>query len=175
MRPLAWIPLALFALLGVALYVGLGLDPRTLPSALIDEPVPEFDAPPLYEGADGIDTEALANGEVVLLNVFASWCGPCRVEHPALMEFSERGIAVFGLNYKDAPGDAKRFLERLGNPYRRIGVDASGRIGIEFGVSGVPETFVIAPDGRILHKHTGPILPQNRDGLMAVIDRARRG
>jgi len=173
MRPVVWIPLVLFLGLGVALYVGLGLDPRVLPSALIDEPAPDFAAPPLYEEGEGLSDEALASGEVVLVNVFASWCAPCRIEHPVLMDLAEQGLPVFGLNYKDETADARRFLERLGNPYRRIGVDASGRIGIDFGVAGVPETFVIGPDGRIAYKHTGPILPQKRDGLMAAIEQAK--
>jgi len=175
MRPLAWIPLIVFLLLCGALYIGLGLDPDELPSARIDEPVPAFDAPGLFAEESGLAAADLAAGEVVLLNVFASWCAPCKVEHPILMELAESEVAVYGLNYKDTADDAKRFLRDLGNPYDRIGVDASGRIGIDFGVSGVPETFVIGPEGTILYKHTGPILPTNRDKLMAAVEKARSG
>lgn len=155
------LPLALFALLAVALGVGLSLKPNEIPSALIGEPVPDFELPPLYEDGRGLSAAALSGGGPVLLNVFASWCPPCRVEHDQLMALQAGGFAVYGLNYKDRPEDARRFLAELGDPYDRIGVDRSGRVGIEFGVYGVPETFVISPAGRITYKHIGPVMPQD--------------
>ncbi len=158
MRRLLFIlPLVLFA--GIAFYFGIGLtkDPRILPSALINKPAPEFDLPPLRDGGPGLAKKDLG-GEVKLINVFASWCLPCRIEHPLLMRFAEKNIApLYGLNYKDKKKDALAWLDELGDPYARIGSDLSGRAGIEWGVYGVPETYIIGRDGRIRYRHVGPI------------------
>ena len=166
------IPVAVFVIIGLGLGIGLTRDPSTLPSALIDKPVPAFELPAIAMG--GIDKPGLSNtdltGKVQLVNVFASWCGPCRVEHPFLMRMAREGVVVQGLNYKDNPEDAARFLNELGDPYERIGADRNGRAGIEWGVYGVPETFVIDAEGKIRHKHVGPITNDSQvQELMAVI------
>lgn len=151
------LPVLLFGL--VAAYLGFGLtrDPTTLLSALINQPVPEFVLPPLYEGEPELSSANLRR-EVVLVNMFASWCVPCRVEHPIITRLSARErIPVYGINVKDKPEDAKAWLAQLGNPYRRIGADRNGRVSIDWGVYGIPETFVIDREGRIRYRHVGPI------------------
>jgi cytochrome c biogenesis protein CcmG/thiol:disulfide interchange protein DsbE len=143
--------------LAVLFAVGLRHDPSIVPSLLIDKPVPDFDLPPLLEDKPGLATADL-NGQVALVNVFASWCIPCRIEHPMFMRLAEKGeVPVYGINYKDAPADAKRWLAELGDPYTRIGADRDGRAGIEWGVYGVPETFVVDGTGTIRFKHVGPL------------------
>jgi len=154
---LALLPLLITAVVGAFLFVGLGLKPREIPSALIDKPVPAFDLPPLPGRAPGLASADL-EGEVSLVNVFASWCVSCRVEHPLFMELQASGaVPMHGLNYKDDPDAALNWLARLGDPYERVGVDRDGRTGIDWGVYGVPETFVIAADGTIACKHIGPV------------------
>ena len=146
---------ALAAALGVQLLTG---DPSKVPSALIDKPVPEFALPPVqgFEEAGGFATADLGQGKIALVNIFASWCGPCRVEHPLLMALAEAGtVPLYGINYKDTPEDAERWLGRLGNPYTLMGADLDGRTGIDWGVYGVPETFVVDGAGRIRHRHVG--------------------
>lgn len=169
------LPVLVFLVVGIGLAIGLTRDPGTLPSALLDKPVPTFELPPLE--AAGVDKPALAGtdlkGKVQLVNVFASWCGPCRVEHPILMKLAKDGIPVQALNYKDNPEDAASFLAELGDPYERIGADESGRVGIEWGVYGVPETFVIDSDGVIRHKHVGPLQARDVEKLMGIIEGLR--
>lgn len=150
-----------------------GRDPSLVPSPLIGKPVPAFRVPALGEGEDL--TEAAFTGGVTVFNVFASWCLPCRVEHPLLMRLAKEGeVRVFGLNYKDKPGDAKAWLAELGNPYARIGADRDGRAAIEWGVYGVPETFVVGADGRIRCKHVGPIMPADfKEKILPCIERSR--
>ncbi len=155
MRWIFLAPLALFAVVAGYFAVGLTRDPGTLPSALIDKPAPEFTLPPLLDGKPGLATTDL-KGAPALVNVWASWCIPCRAEHPVLSRLAQE-VPVFGLNYKDKPDDAKRFLAELGDPYRRIGTDLSGRTAIDWGVYGVPETFVVDANGRIRHRHVGPL------------------
>jgi cytochrome c biogenesis protein CcmG/thiol:disulfide interchange protein DsbE len=167
------LPVLVFVIIGAGLGIGLTRDPSTLPSALIGKPAPDFELPPIAMG--GIDKPGLSSadlsGKVQLVNVFASWCGPCRVEHPFLMRMARDGVIVQGLNYKDNPEDAARFLNELGDPYERIGADRNGRAGIEWGVYGVPETFVIDSEGNIRHKHVGPITNNHQvEELMAVIE-----
>lgn len=153
------LPALLFAAIAVAFAVGLGLDPKRVPSPLIDKPAPVFALPPLLDGVPGLATADLA-GKVALVNVFASWCLPCRAEHPLLMRLAEsEGVTVFGINYKDKPEDARAWLAELGNPYRRIGIDRDGKAGIEWGVYGVPESFVVDAQGRIRYKWVGPLAP----------------
>lgn len=158
-RWLALLPLLVFmALAGVFLAQLLsGRDSSVVPSALIGQQAPETVLPPLEgSGLAGFDA-AMFDGKVTLVNVWASWCGPCRQEHPFLMQLAKDGrIAIAGLNYKDAPDNARRFLGELGNPYATIGIDDSGRAAIEWGVYGVPETFLVGKDGTILYKHVGP-------------------
>lgn len=169
------LPVVVFLLIGIGLGIGLTRDPSTLPSALIGKPVPAFELPPLDAG--GIAKPGLASadleGKVQLVNVFASWCGPCRVEHPILMGLARDGVPVQALNYKDNPADAASFLNELGDPYEKIGVDQNGRTGIEWGVYGVPETFVIDAEGNIRHKHVGPIMARDVEGLMTIVENLR--
>ncbi len=156
-RALFVLPILLLVGLAVLFAVGLRHDPSIVPSVLIDKPVPEFDLPPLFDDKPGLATADL-NGQVALVNVFASWCIPCRVEHPLFMRIAEEGeVPVYGINYKDAPADAKRWLAELGDPYTRIGADRDGRAGIEWGVYGVPETFLVDGTGTIRFKHVGPL------------------
>jgi cytochrome c biogenesis protein CcmG/thiol:disulfide interchange protein DsbE len=158
-RLLYLIPVVVFAAVGIGLAVGLTRDPGTLPSALLDRQVPKFELPAL-DGGEGFSSEDL-QGRVALVNVFASWCVPCRVEHPVLMRLAEEGVPIFGINYKDPPDKAQAWLAELGDPFAKIGADRNGRVGIEWGVYGVPETFVVDAQGRIRHRHVGPI--QARD------------
>jgi len=156
-RALALLPLLIAVVVGAFLFVGLGLKPREIPSALIDKPVPTFDLPALPGRAPGLAAADL-EGEVSLVNVFASWCVSCRVEHPLFMELQASGaVTMHGLNYKDEPEAALRWLARLGDPYEGIGVDRDGRTGLDWGVYGVPETFLVTADGRIACKHIGPV------------------
>jgi len=154
------VPIAIFIALLVLFAVGLTLDPRNIPSPLIGKPVPEFSLPPVKGRTLGLSAANL-KGEVSLVNVFASWCVACREEHPQLMQLSRQGIVpIHGLNYKDAPDDAANWLEQLGDPYTRTGADRDGRVAIDWGVYGVPETFVIDGNGRIAYKHIGAITPE---------------
>ncbi len=161
---------ALVAVFGYYLYlIGPGgKDISVVPSALIDKPVPPFTLPPIEGRNDGFASTDLA-GKVALVNVFASWCVPCRAEHPILMRLSREGVPVYGINHKDKAEDARRFLAELGNPYRRIGADIDGRVSIDWGVYGYPETFVIDRAGRIRYKHIGPIMPRDLEELIRPI------
>jgi len=128
-----------------------------LPSALLKKPVPEFSLPPVQGRSTGLATSDLM-GKVSLVNVFASWCVPCRIEHPMFMELAQQGIVpIYGINYKDKPAQAEAWLAELGDPYTLTGADLDGRVGIEWGVYGVPETYVIGADGRIAYRHVGPL------------------
>ena len=165
-RALFLVPLALFLGLAVYFAVGLTKDPRILPSALIDKPAPEFALDPLKDGEQGLAKGDLG-GEVVLVNVFASWCVPCRAEHPVLMRLAEeKTIPIYGINYKDKPEDAARFLSQLGNPFKQIGVDSSGRTAIDWGVYGYPETFIVDASGHIRYRHVGQIYPHQLESLI---------
>ena len=155
---------ALAALIVVGIFAAmLGREGASdLPSPLVGKPVPEFELPPLRPGdAAGLAAADLTEPGVKLVNIWASWCVPCRVEHPELERLAEMGVTVHGINYKDDPADARAFLEELGDPFALIGSDRKGRAGIEWGVYGVPETFVVDGEGRIVYKHIGPI--QNDD------------
>lgn len=158
MRLAYLVPLLLFVLIGLGLAVGLTLNPREIPSALIGKPVPEFSLPPVEGRKEGLSTADLKTGAPSLVNVFASWCVPCRIEHPLLMGLAREGIApIHGLNYKDNPSDVSKWLDQLGDPFQRTGADRDGRVGIEWGVYGVPETFVVDGQGQIRCKHVGPL------------------
>ncbi len=175
-RLMVFVPLAVFlALAGVFLVQLLsGRDISAVPSALIGEPAPPTDLPPLAGSVlPGLTNETLM-GQVTLVNVWASWCAPCRQEHPILMELArDERIRIAGLNYKDRPENARRFLGELGNPYSAIGVDGNGRTAINWGVYGVPETFLVGRDGTILYKHVGPFTAQSaRRELMPEIEKA---
>jgi cytochrome c biogenesis protein CcmG/thiol:disulfide interchange protein DsbE len=153
------LPLALFAGLLAFLGVGLGLNPREVPSPLIGKPAPAFTLPRLDDASQQVSRDDLL-GKVWMLNVWASWCGPCRDEHPLVNDIARRQLVpVYGLNYKDARPAAAGWLANLGNPYRATLVDADGRVGIDYGVYGVPETFIIDRKGVVRFKHTGPLTP----------------
>ena len=168
------LPVAFFAVVAGFLGVGLLLDPRTIPSALIDKPAPNFDLPPIDGRPPGLKTADLT-GQVSLVNVFASWCVPCRVEQPLLMELKRKGVVpIHGIDYKDAPGNARDFLKEDGDPYDRVGADRDGRVGIDWGVYGVPETYVIDARGRIVYKFIGPLMPFDvKDKLLPAIEKAK--
>ena len=180
MRPVAFIPIAVFSALAVVFGIYLyqvgpgGKDISTVPSALIDKPVPAFTLPPIEGRPGGFSTADLKNG-VALVNVFASWCAPCRIEHPILMRLAEEGVPIYGINIKDEPKDAKAFLDNLGNPYKKVGADRSGRVSIDWGVYGYPETFVIDRQGRIRYRHVGPIMPQHLDEIIFPLIRKLTG
>jgi cytochrome c biogenesis protein CcmG/thiol:disulfide interchange protein DsbE len=160
-RLLFLLPLLLFLVVVGYFLVPLvkGTDPSIVPSALIDHPVPPFDLPALEGGGPGLSSADL-KGKVQLVNVFASWCVPCRAEHPVLSRLAlELGVSVRGIDYKDKPEDARAWLAREGNPYTSIGADRDGRVGIDLGVYGVPETFVVDANGRIRYKFVGPLMP----------------
>ena len=155
------LPLSVFVGITILLAIGLTMDPKEVPSPLIDKPVPEFGLPPVQGRRLGLESSDL-KGEVSLVNVFASWCVACRQEHPLLMELSRRNLVpIHGLNYKDKPDEAAGWLDALGDPYTHTGADLDGRVGIDWGVYGVPETFVIDKNGNIAYKHIGPISEQD--------------
>jgi cytochrome c biogenesis protein CcmG/thiol:disulfide interchange protein DsbE len=157
-RALFLLPFVLFVVLAVYLWLGLSpdRDPQLLPSAMIDKPEPVFNLATLDNG--GALTTDQMKGRVVLINFFASWCVPCREEHATLMQFArDNAVPLYGIAYKDKQADTAKFLQSLGNPYQRVGLDESGRTGIDFGVYGVPETYAIDRQGRIRWRHVGPL------------------
>jgi cytochrome c biogenesis protein CcmG, thiol:disulfide interchange protein DsbE len=169
------VPLAVFVMVAVGLAISLTRNPQEVPSALIGKPVPEFALPPVEGRTLGLSSIDL-KGEVSLVNVFASWCTACRYEHPLFMRLKEEGVVpIHGLNYKDRPEDAAKWLDDLGDPYTRTGADLDGRVGIEWGVYGVPETFVIGKDGVIVHKRIGPVSAKDlKQTILPLIERLRR-
>jgi cytochrome c biogenesis protein CcmG/thiol:disulfide interchange protein DsbE len=179
-RPRLWIaliPIIVFAALAALFWRGLSGNPSEIPSALINKPVPEFSLPAVEGlGVPGFDTAALKQGQVTLVNVWASWCGPCRLEHPFLMEISKRDdVKLFGLNYKDEPENARRFLGTLGQPYAAAGADQAGRAAVDWGVYGVPETFVIDGAGMIRYKFIGPLTAEAVTSVLnPEIEKARK-
>lgn len=162
----AAIPLLVFVLIGFFLWSGIGKDPHLVPSPLVGKPVPAFDAPALADPTRRITAQSLA-GTPYVLNVFASWCVSCRAEHPVLMEYARKGeIKLVGFNWKDQPEDANRWLQQFGNPYQDILTDLDGRLGIDFGVYGAPESFVIGADGTVLYKHVGPLSAEDIETIV---------
>lgn len=175
-RLMLLLPLAAFLALAAIFLMQLmsGHDTALVPSALIGKPAPQTNLPPL----EGVDLPGLASadfiGKVTLVNVWGSWCVPCRQEHPLLMQLAtDKRFVLAGLNYKDKPENARRFLGDLGNPFDAIGVDQGGRAAIDWGVYGVPETFLVGPDGAIRYKHVGPFSPESiREDLMPQVEKA---
>jgi cytochrome c biogenesis protein CcmG/thiol:disulfide interchange protein DsbE len=154
---LPFVILALFAGLIAVFAVGLNRDPTFVPSPLIGKPAPDFDLPDLREPGKRV-TAADLRGGMKLLNVWATWCSGCRQEHEALLAIArESGVPIIGLNWKDDPEAARRWLQALGDPYAAVPVDAAGDVAIDWGVYGAPETFLIGPDGTVLYKHIAPI------------------
>lgn len=177
------VPLAIaVALMGLFLFALYSGDPSRLPSALIGKPVPEFNLAPVEGLAEsgkqtpGFSNADLATGEVSVVNVWASWCGPCIQEQPLLVRLkNERGLRLMGINYKDGPSAARRFLTRLGNPFDAIGADVTGRVAIDWGVYGVPETYVVDGAGQIVYKIVGPLTNENvKKELLPAISEAKK-
>ena len=174
-RAALFVPLAVFVVLAILLAIGLTLNPSEVPSPLIGKPVPKLSLPPVQGRTLGLSSADL-RGHVSLVNVFASWCTACREEHPLMMELArERVVPIYGLNYKDEPADAARWLDDFGDPYARTGADLDGRVAINWGVYGVPETFVIDRQGRIAYKRIGPLTPRFvKETLLPLIARLRK-
>lgn len=153
------IPLAIFIGLVALLAVGLRRDPRLVPSPFVGKPAPTLDLPTLNDPAQRITNQMLA-GRPTLINIWASWCVACREEHPLLLELSnQQALPIIGFNYKDDREDARQWLQRFGDPYSDVAVDEDGRAGIEWGVYGVPETFLLDAKGTVVYKHVGPLTP----------------
>ncbi len=150
-----FLPLILFALLAITLFRGLGLDPSEMPSALIDQPLPAFSLPGLSQ--TGLLSEADLTGAAALLNVWATWCVSCRVEHPYLKQLAAQGVPIFGINYKDEDAAALRWLDELGNPYRLNIADREGTLGLDLGVYGAPETYLLDASGVVRYRHVGVV------------------
>ena len=166
-RWLALLPLVALVAMGLmfGLY-SLNRNPQVQPDAMVGKPVPALTLPTLTEGTP-TPVRAALGGEVALVNFFASWCAPCEVEHPTLMALKGRGVKIVGIAYKDAPPQTQAFLTRLGDPFAARLVDRDGAAGIEFGVTGVPETYLVGGDGVILAKHTGPLTLEDAEALLA--------
>ena len=164
-RILTLVPVAVFVVLvGFFIYrlalIERGNMPNMIPSVMINKPAPVFDLPPLFDGKPRVTSAAL-KGHVTLVDIFASWCVPCRSEHPLLTDIKQAGITLVGINYKDRPEDSRQWLAKLGNPYDAIGMDREGRVGIDFGVYGVPESYLIDKNGVIRFKQTGPLTAED--------------
>ena len=165
------LPLALFVGLVVFLAIGLGRDPHEVPSPLINKPAPAFQLPQLHESTKTFSAQEM-RGKVWLLNVWASWCVSCREEHPLLLDFARSGeVPLYGLNYKDQRNDAIAWLNELGNPYLVSAADLDGRVGIDYGVYGAPETYLIDREGVIRFKHVGPLTPDVIQGKVLPLAR----
>lgn len=168
-RSLFALPVLIFLVVAGYFLWGLapGRDPSAVPSALIDKPVPKFE----LGAVPGLETPGLSTadfgGKVMVVNFFASWCIPCRAEHPLLTELAQDSdIVMVGIDYRDQPADAIAWLAELGNPYARIGADLNGRTGIDWGVSGVPETFIVDKSGRIRYQHIGPVMDRDLNNTL---------
>ena len=172
-RLLVLAPIALFAAVVVAFVAGLRHDPSVLPSMLIGKPLPAFALAPLRPGGQGF-TSAELSGEPVMVNVFASWCVVCKEEHPVLMALKDQGVKIVGLDWREEAAAGARWLDANGDPYARTGNDTSGRIGIDMGVSGAPETFILDKQGRVRYRQVGAITPEVwRETLSPLMDKLR--
>jgi cytochrome c biogenesis protein CcmG, thiol:disulfide interchange protein DsbE len=178
MRRLVFLlPIAVVAVLVAVFWIGLDpeRDKSVLPSALVGKPAPAVDLPGLADGARRL-TLAEFKGQLVAINFFASWCLPCRAEHPLLKQITaEFGVPVIGIAWKDKPDDSRTFLDELGDPYVATGTDENGRTGIDFGITGVPETFLVGADGTVLYRFAGPLSPEGlREQLAPAIAEAKK-
>lgn len=171
----AILPVVVFIVVAVVLAFGLGNDPASLPSVLVGKPAPIFALGPVRENDSGFSTADIS-GKVAVINVFGSWCTACRVEHPMLMELAAGGVKIYGIDWKDAPADGAAWLVRFGDPYTRVGNDQSGRLALDLGVTGAPETFIVDRAGRIRYKLVGPITPELwRDEMAPLIAQLEAG
>ncbi len=170
------IPFVVLVVLGLVFWRGLFLNPGEVPSPLIGKPVPEFSLPGLYDTESGFSSDDL-RGQISLVNVFGSWCPGCHEEHDTLMQFAASfDIPLYGLNWKDERAAAMRWLDGSGNPYAAIGFDQNGKVGIDWGVYGAPETFLIDADGIVRMKHVGPLTPELiRRKVLPKIEELRAG
>jgi cytochrome c biogenesis protein CcmG/thiol:disulfide interchange protein DsbE len=170
-RVITLLPVAVFAVLALFFLKGLTLNPRDIPSVLIDRPVPEMSLPPLPGRGDssGLATANL-KGQVSLVNIYGSWCISCVQEHPVLMQLKQRGVTIHGIDWRDDPKLGAEWLKKHGDPYQRGGADpAPGRAAVDFGVTGAPETFIVDKAGVIRYKHVGPITPENWEKVLLPI------
>ena len=153
------VPSVVFVAMAIVLFVGLDLNPKETAFPLHDKAPPQIELAPLFEGEPGLATSDMLQGDVVILNFFASWCAPCIAEHPFLMQLGDRAdVTVYGINYRDNPPQKPiAWLNRDGNPFKRIGVDPDARAGMEWGLAGVPETFIISREGKVVDRIQGPI------------------
>ncbi len=171
LRPLTFLPVAIFLVLaGFFAYrlelIGQGNAPNLIPSVMIDRPAPVFSLLPLFDGKPRLDSANL-KGRITLVNVFASWCVACRAEHEYLADIKKLGVTLVGIDYKDKPDDARAWLAKRGDPYDVIGMDRDGRVGIDFGVYGVPESYLIDKQGVIRFKQTGPWTPEDIQTILS--------
>ena len=169
---LLFIPLALFIGMGFFLWKGLYLDPREIPSALVDRPMPGFELPSLTEPEHKLSAADL-KGEVALVNVWATWCPTCKEEHSFLNQLAQQGITIYGINYKDEPVKATAWLQRYLNPYREVILDQEGRLGLDLGVYGAPETYVIDAQGTIRYRHVGAVDAKVWKSLEAIMQQVQ--
>jgi len=173
-RLILWVPLGLFVLFLAVIAAGLFAPAeRTVPSALVGQPVPEFDLAPGMAGRPGLSSAALRRGRPRLVNIFASWCVPCRQEAPQLAALARRGVPIEGIAVRDRPEDLARFLATYGDPFRSIGADVDRRVQMELGSAGVPETFVVDGRGIIRHQHIGAIYEADIPAILAAYEAAR--
>ena len=173
-RLILWVPLVLFV--GFFLFVTIGLyapAPRTIQSALIGQPVPEFNLQPGVPDRPGLSAASLRRGQPRVVNIFASWCLPCRVEAPQLEALRRRGVPIDGIAIRDRTQDLQAFLATYGNPFQTIGADVDRRVQLNLGSAGVPETFVVDGRGIIRHQHIGAIMPEDVPALVAAVEAAR--
>ena len=169
-RWLAALPLVALVALGLMFGVySLNREPKVVPQALVGQPLPALTLPSLDDGRPEVLTEVVRGP--ALVNVFASWCAPCEIEHPVLVQMKAQGVRIIGVTYKDAPDNSRAFLQRMGDPFAERLVDRDGRAGIELGVTGVPETYLVGADGMVLAKHSGPLTPETAQALLARIPR----
>lgn len=174
-RWVIWLPLALFAGFIVLVWIGLYRPAdREVTSALVGKPMPQFNLPPALPGRPGLDSAILANGKPHLVNVFASWCVPCRVEAPQLGELARAGVPIEGISVRDTRENLQSFLEQHGDPYQRIGADDDGKVQLALGSSGVPETYVVDGRGKIVYQHIGEIRPEHLGLLLNKLREAQQ-
>ena len=175
LRLILWVPLAGFVIFLIVFAVGLKQPAeKTIPSALIGQPMPEFALEPALPGRAGLSSAALRQGGPHLINIFASWCIPCRAEAPQLDELRQRGIPVDGIAVRDRPEDLALFLGTYGDPFRSIGADVDRRVQLNLGSAGVPETFIVDARGIIRHQHIGAITPDDMPAIIAAFEEARQ-